>query len=224
MRYAISYWAMRVCDLRIADLLMAQAVERGQVVELAAAHRRGHARRVGEVEHRVAVGTQLDALVARRQEAAAPVIVVEDLPARQLAVLRGHDDEGRQIAGSCCPGHSCSQAPMLGRPGCSAPVRNSVTAGAWLIASVCIERMKQMSSAMDAGVRQEIAQPWPALAPLAKRRDAGQDELPLVLRHGGEPLAHLHATAAAAGRASGRGSACSRTDRRASARRSASDR
>ena len=36
---------------------------------------------------------------------------------------------------------------MLGRPGIWLPVMNSVMPGEWLIASVCIDLMKQISSA-----------------------------------------------------------------------------
>ena len=40
-----------------------------------------------------------------------------------------------------------TQAPMLGRPASWAPVWKKVTAGSWLIASVCIDLMKHSSSA-----------------------------------------------------------------------------
>ena len=39
---------------------------------------------------------------------------------------------------------------MLGRPASWAPVWKNVTAGSWLIASVCIDLMKHSSSAMPA--------------------------------------------------------------------------
>ena len=48
---------------------------------------------------------------------------------------------------------------MLGRPGCSAPVRKNEIAGAWFTASVCIDFMKQRSSTIARRVRQEIADP-----------------------------------------------------------------
>src|SRR6478672_11780149 len=50
---------------------------------------------------------------------------------------------------------------MLGRPGTCAPVRKNVTPGAWLTASVFIDRTTQMSSAIDpvCGMRVESSIP-----------------------------------------------------------------
>ena len=50
---------------------------------------------------------------------------------------------------------------MVGRPGCCPPVWIKVTAGSWLMASVCIERMMARSSAMPAmcGSSSDISAP-----------------------------------------------------------------
>jgi hypothetical protein len=40
-----------------------------------------------------------------------------------------------------------AQAPIVGRPGISAPLRKKLIAGAWLTCSVCMDLMKQSSSA-----------------------------------------------------------------------------
>jgi len=154
-------------------------------------------------------------LEARRKNPLAPVVVVEDLAARRLrsrevittrpAVLRQAAQAVRQ------PGAHAR------RPGCSAPLRNSVIAGAWLIASVCIDLTKHNSSATGpcaAGSR---------TARLRCGRDggtgrAGQDQLALVLRHRRQALA-ICTDAAAAGRGGRRGPACSRTGQRATGRR-----
>ena len=81
-------------DLRVAGLGVVQVVERGDVVEHLPPRRPRAAGRVGEVEHRLLAAAELDALIARRQEAAAPEAVVERLvgpPARE------QDDERRQV-------------------------------------------------------------------------------------------------------------------------------
>ena len=58
---------------------------------------------------------------------------------------------------------------MLGRPGIWEPVWKKVIAGSWLMASVDIERMRQMSSAMleMCGRSSEISVPdWPCFSNL----------------------------------------------------------
>ena len=53
---------------------------------------------------------------------------------------------------------------MLGRPASCEPVCTNVIAGSWLIASVCIERIKQMSStilAVCGRARSATAPLWP---------------------------------------------------------------
>ena len=53
---------------------------------------------------------------------------------------------------------------MLGRPASWAPVWKNVTAGSWLIASVCIDLMKQSSSATLAVCGSSSLTVGPALA------------------------------------------------------------
>ena len=88
---------MRVAISGSPALGQLELVELVQVVEQLAAHGARHARRVGEVEDRVAGGAELHALVLAGQEAAAPVVVEEELAAGVLLVARGHHDEGGQV-------------------------------------------------------------------------------------------------------------------------------
>ena len=69
------------------------------------------------------LAAELHALVLRRQEAAAPVEVVEDLAARRLLVARGHDDERRQIVVRGCRGRRSATRPCSAGPAARAPVR-----------------------------------------------------------------------------------------------------
>ncbi len=62
-------------DLGVADPLELHLVELPDGVELVALELVVDAARVGEIQHRVAAGPELDALVDGRQEAAAPVRV-----------------------------------------------------------------------------------------------------------------------------------------------------
>ena len=80
MRNAISYCAMRVaisgspnsCELQLVQLRRGR---RG----IAAARSPSIARRIRQVQHRIAAGAELHALILRRQKAAAPQPVVERL-------------------------------------------------------------------------------------------------------------------------------------------------
>ena len=80
---------------------------------------------------------------------------------------------------------------MLGRPASWAPVMKNVTAGSWLIASVCIDLMKHSSSATRAVCGNSSLSQAPRLAvlrePEPRRRD-GETRLPRG--HAGEPLPH----------------------------------
>ncbi len=82
---------------------------------------------------------------------------------------------------------------MLGRPASCEPVCTKVIAGSWLIASVCIERIKQMSSAIVAVCGKQLAQPRAALAVLGELEDRRGDREALLARgHRRDPLAHPH--------------------------------
>ena len=122
---------------------------------------------IGEVEHRLLAAAELHALIARRQEAAAPQAVVERLVG---PASREHDDERRQVLVHAAQAIA-TQAPMLGRPASCEPVWMNVMAGSWLIASVCIDRMMQRSSAIAGRVRQQFADPGAALAVLGELED-----------------------------------------------------
>ena len=64
-------------------------------------------------------------------------------------------------------------------------------AGSWLIASVCIERTMQRSSAIAGRVRQQLAEPRAALAVPGELEDRRRDREALLARgHRREPLAH----------------------------------
>ena len=80
---------------------------------------------------------------------------------------------------------------MLGRPASWAPVWKKVTAGSWLIASVCIDLMKQRSSATRAVCGSKsltVAPLWPCRA---KRKPARGDREAILPRgHARQPLAH----------------------------------
>jgi hypothetical protein len=53
--------------------------------------------------------------------------------------------------------------PMLGRPEIDVPVFISVWAGSWLICSVCIERTRQISLAMEPICGNSVLISWPDL-------------------------------------------------------------
>ena len=77
---------------------------------------------------------------------------------------------------------------MLGRPEMVVPVFMKVCAGSWLIASVCIERMMQMSSATDADVRKELADLLARLAEFLERDTAGAKHLSFLALELGDRL------------------------------------
>ena len=68
--------------------------------------------------------------------------------------------------------------PIAGRPEMVVPVFMKVWAGSWLIASVTIERMMQISSATVADVREDRADLLAACAATSERMLGGEaDEL-----------------------------------------------
>ncbi len=61
------------------------------------------------------------------------------------------------------------QEPIAGRPEMVVPVFMKVWAGSWLIASVTIERMMQISSATVARCGKIVLISWPLAAAASKR-------------------------------------------------------
>ena len=79
---------------------------------------------------------------------------------------------------------------MLGRPASWKPVWKNVTAGSWLIASVCIDRIDADLVGDLCGMREQFAEPharFAVLCELENRRRGRESRL--IRRHAGEPLA-----------------------------------
>ena len=75
----------------------AQLIELRQIVEQRPPLSAVDARRIVEVQHRVGARPQADALMRRRQEAAAPQPREDRLPRVLARALRDHRDERRQV-------------------------------------------------------------------------------------------------------------------------------
>ena len=101
---------------------------------------------------------------------------------------------------------------MLGRPGCWNPVWMNVIAGSWLIASVCIDLMTQMSSTIFAVCGSSSLTHVPDLAVLRELEHAtARPGSASARRHAGEPLALRTESGRSACRGTSRAPACSRT-------------
>ena len=109
---------------------------------------------------------------------------------------------------------------MLGRPASWAPVWKKVTAGSWLIASVCIDLMKQSSSATRAVCGKQLADSAAPLWPCrANAEPAGRDREAVLPRgHAGQPLAHPDRVGQLGPLQVARAPACDRTGPSATAR------
>ena len=116
IRKAISYWAMRVSISGIAVVGQVRLRSARHVVEQARRSCAAHARRVGQIGHRVARVAEADALELAGQEAAAPVVVEEQLAAGLALVGEVITTKVGRLSVSL-PRPYDSQAPMLGRPG-----------------------------------------------------------------------------------------------------------
>ena len=80
---------------------------------------------------------------------------------------------------------------MLGRPASWAPVWKKVMAGSWLIASVCIDLMKQSSSATLAVCGSSSLTDAPLWPCRANAKSARRDREAVLSRgHARQPLAH----------------------------------
>ena len=103
-------------DLRVGELLLLDSVQGREVVKEHPPPIAVHARRVRQVEHRISLRAELDALVATREETAAPQPRVERL-ADSPRSPRGHHDERRQVfvLGSKAVGKPRSDARAPGK-------------------------------------------------------------------------------------------------------------
>ena len=97
MRNAISYCEMRVSISGSPNCIEVHAIELAGGVEHVAARARVDARRIVQVEHRIAARAEAHALVIGGQKAAAPQAREERLVRIQRLRLREHHHEGRQV-------------------------------------------------------------------------------------------------------------------------------
>ncbi len=191
MRKASSNCAMRARDLGIGGVVGVLRVERGEVVELGAADLARDAVGVGEVEHGLAAGAQLHALVLGREEARGPEVLVERLVAGARDVLRDHHDEAGQVA--------VGGAETVERPGSEARAAGVLVAGLEeghrrrVVDQVGVQRLHDAQLVGDArGVRQELREPGAGLAVAREGELGGAELLRLARGHRGHALAHAH--------------------------------
>ena len=85
-------------NLGVPNRFLTHAVEGGEAVERIAAGGAIHARRVSEIENRIAFVTELYTLVLARQKARAPQSVVQGLVIGSATAETGEDHIGRQVA------------------------------------------------------------------------------------------------------------------------------
>ena len=97
MRKAISYCAMRVAISGSPILGNCSSFNSASPSSISRRSVAVDARRIGEIQHRIAAAAELDALMARRQKAAAPQAIEQPLVRVGAAAVRDHDDERRQI-------------------------------------------------------------------------------------------------------------------------------
>ena len=83
-------------DLRVGELFVLDSVERRKIIEEHPATITTHAFRVRQIEHRIALRTELHALEATRQESAAPKSRVKRLTDAPRS-SGSHHDERRQV-------------------------------------------------------------------------------------------------------------------------------
>ncbi len=168
---------------------MVQVVERADVVEHLAAGGRRAASGIGEVEHRLLAAAELDALVAGRQEAAAPEAVIQRLVG---PAPREQHDECRQVL--------VEATETVGDPRAHAGPARELRAGLHerdrrvVVDRLGLHRADERDVVRDLrGMRQELAEPCAALAVLPELEDRwGNRETLLPGGHRGDPLAHPH--------------------------------
>jgi hypothetical protein len=85
-------------NLRVADFRELHLVQDREIVEHPAARRGVETGRIGKEEHEICSGAELDALMFRGQEAAAPQAIVERLAVRIARAVGKQRDKRRQVA------------------------------------------------------------------------------------------------------------------------------
>ena len=177
-------------DLGIAVGIEMLAIELGDAVEHLAAGVARDARRVVEVEHRIAAGAKPHALIFGRQKAAAPQAREQRLVGVDAVGLRDHHDERRQVV--------VLAAEAVADPRAHAGASGLLAAGLdegdgrIVIDGVGVDGFDDGEVVDDfGGVRQQFADPGAGLAVLFEAEEARRDgKRGLAGRHAGDALAH----------------------------------
>ena len=177
-------------DLGVAAALKRALVHGAKTVQHLATELAREAVGVAEVEDGVLGAAQLDALVARGEEAAAPIMVIQRLVARPLHL--GQQDE---VVGEV----AVLAAEAVARPGAEARAAGDLVAGQELRHGGRMVDLVGVHRAHDAEVvgdglevRQPFADALAALPAAFELRGGGLDELLLPGGHGGQSLAATH--------------------------------
>ena len=145
---------------------------------------------IGQIENRVLRIAQLHALITRRQETAAPVVIVKRLIARALHFGNEHEVVRQVLIQAAEPvtdprAHAGPTGKLM--PG------QKLRHGRRVIDLIRRHRLDEAQIVRHAlEMRQPFADRRAAPAAAAEFRDARQDELLLVRRHRRQPLALAH--------------------------------
>ena len=173
-------------DFRVAELVKLHAVQLAERIEILPPLSLAEARRIRQVKHRVAHRAELDALILRRQEPAAPQPVVQRLAA---GALGHHHDERRQVGALA--------AEPIGQPRADRRASGDLETGLEerdgrvVVDRLGVHRADEAQLVGGLGrVRQQLADPRAGLAVLLELEE-GVDDREALLRggHAGEPLA-----------------------------------
>jgi hypothetical protein len=140
-------------------------------------------------EYRIADGAELDALILRGQETAAPQAIVERLIGGIAGALRDHDDEGGQIA--ILAAETIGEPRPHARPARELSARLKEGDRGIVVDRLGVHRLDEAQPVGDSGrVGEELADPRAAFAVTGERVLArGDRKTGLGRRHSGEPLA-----------------------------------
>ena len=177
-------------DLGVARAGQGLLIEGAHGVQHLAAELPREAVGVAEVEDGVLGAAQFDALVARGEEAAAPIMIIQRLVARPLH-LGEQDEIVRKVA--------VLAAEAVARPGAEARPAGDLVAGQELRHGRGVVDLVGVHRPDDAQVvrhglevREPLAEVLAALAAAFELRGGRLDELLLARGHGGQALAASH--------------------------------